>query len=536
MKTLHFLLKPFVFFVASCFFFVLSASAQITFQKTFGGTGYDECYSVQQTSDGGYIVAGNTDGFGAGFWDIYLIKTDANGDTLWTKTLGEIGYDNARSVQQTNDGGFIIGGYHNSFGLDDFDIYLIKTDANGNPLWTKTFGGPFDDYGGSVQQTADGGYIITGYIGNLGAGDADVYLIKTDANGDSLWTKTFGGINENDGYSVHQTIDGGYIITGETNSFGAGGFDVYLIKTDSIGNLLWSKTFGGTGDDIGFAVQQTTDGGYIITGYKEKLGGFIHFDVYLIKTDTMGNLLWSKTFGGTGDEVGFGVQQTTDGGYIISGFTASFGTVGYADVYLIKADVNGNLLWSKIFGGSNDDLGNSVQQTTDGGYIVTGYSRNFGAGGYADVYLIKTDSSGNSGCNEGNPATIVITPSTQVTTPATIAGSPPDIVTSPATIVGSAGIVTTLCTTVGISEITADNSFIISPIPSPGNFTITFTNAINRGEVQIFNAYGSIVFSQNIHNTSNTEIHLKHIPSGIYFVKIWNGEKYFSNKIIIQKG
>src|SRR3990172_2192199 len=274
--------------IANCLLPIANSFSQTTFQKTFGGTSDDWGFSVQQTTDGGYIITGTITSFGAGYEDAYLIKTDASGNSLWTKTFGGITYDVGNSVRQTTDGGYIIAGTTYSFGVGNYDVYLIKTDANGNTLWTKTFGGTSSDEGYSAQQTTDGGFVITGYTGSFGAGNADVYLIKTNGSGDTLWTKTFGGIGIDYGLSAQQTTDGGYVIAGVTQSFGAGIDDVYLIKTDGNGDTLWTKIFGGTDIDEGYSVQQTTDGGFVITGYTGSFGAG-NADVYLIKTDANGN-------------------------------------------------------------------------------------------------------------------------------------------------------------------------------------------------------------------------------------------------------
>jgi len=369
-------------------------------ETTFGGASADVGESVQQTTDGGYIITGLTHSYGNGYGysDVYLLKTDVYGVEQWSQTLGGTNYEAGYSIQQTTDGGYIITGGKGGGNGNSEDVYLIKTDVNGVELWSQTFGGTGQDYCFSVQQTTDGGYVITGDTDSYGNGSYDVYLIKTDVNGVELWSQTFGGPYYDEGKSVQQTTDGGYIITGTTGEWGFG--NVYLIKTDGSGIEQWSQTFGAsTVNDWGQSVQQTTDGGYIITGGKGGGNGNSE-DVYLIKTDGSGIEQWSQTFGGTGSGAGGSVQQTTDGGYIITGYTTSFGN-GSRDVYLIKTDGSGIEQWSQTFGGTDDDEGKSVQQTTDGGYIITGTT---GGWGFRNVYLIKTDANGNATSTFNIPA------------------------------------------------------------------------------------------------------------------------------------
>jgi hypothetical protein len=366
--------------------------AQQRWTRTYGGAGYDVGLDVQQTQDGGYIIGGYTSSFGAGSYDVWLLRLNAQGDTLWAKTYGGISDDRGVSVQQTQDGGYIIAGHTDSFGAGYIDFYLLRTNASGDTLWTKTYGSTGFDWANSVQQTQDGGYIIAGWTDSFGAGRNDVYLIKTDANGDTLWSKTYGGPYDDEGLSVQQTQDSGYIITGYSDVQTIGNPDLYLIKTDAQGDTLWIKTYRGDPDfgDVGCSVRQSQDGGYIIAGLTGV--AFSNMDVWLLKTDAQGDTLWAKTYGGDYRDQGYSVHQTSDGGYIIAGYT-QLSSSGPYDVNLIKTDASGVTLWTRTYGGSNYEEGHSVWQTTDTGYIITGFTTSYG-GGLQDVYVIKTDPNG----------------------------------------------------------------------------------------------------------------------------------------------
>ncbi|RPH94570.1 T9SS C-terminal target domain-containing protein [candidate division KSB1 bacterium] len=356
---------------------------------TYGGNSDDYAFSAQQTADGGYILAGKTLSFGAGDADAYLVKTNSMGDTLWTRAIGGIYHDEAWSVQQTLDGGYIVAVWtDDTSGAGYADFYLVKTNGSGEPLWTRTYGGSSEDRAVSVQQTTDGGYIAAGYTQCFGAGYYDFYLIKTNALGDTLWTRTYGGSEGEFAYSIQQTDDDGFIVAGLTNSFGAGFNDFYLVKTNSSGDTLWTRTYGGTGYEIANSVQQTDDGGYIAAG-ETKVTSAARSNIFLAKTNGSGDQLWTRTYGENSDDRAWSVQQAEDGGYIVAGMTQSFGA-NWGDFFLGKMNSQGDSLWMRTYGGTNWDEAYSVQQTADGGYLVAGWSNSFGAGGNKDFYLVKT--------------------------------------------------------------------------------------------------------------------------------------------------
>lgn len=341
-----------------------AASAWIRNYDWFGSTGF----SVQETSDSGYIVTGripsvDTIPFD---YDVLLMKTDSLGDTIWTRTYGGVGKDEGRCVRQSPDGGYIVVGSVDGYEYYPGNLWLLKTDEYGDTIWTKRYGSLWPDEGRWIEQTTDGGYIISGTWTPEGS-DYECWLLKTDENGDTLWTKTY--FFTSHGYCVQQTTDGGYIIASP----------IGLIKTDSLGDTLWVNSVASG------CVRQTTDGGYIqATSHNQ--------DVWIIKTDSVGDSVWTRTYGGEDNDASSSFQQTTDGGYIIFGSSVSFG-----GGWILKTDSDGDTIWTRIYKDYNFSFG---QQTTDGCYIMTGLVFPYGPQTLETIFLIKTDSLGYAGIIE----------------------------------------------------------------------------------------------------------------------------------------
>ena len=350
--------------------------------NTFGGSDRDRARSIIQTRDGGYLLGASTRSQGAGSTDFWLIKTDAYGNKQWEKTFGGTGFDFLESVTQTSDGGYVLGGYIMSKGAGLGDMIVVKYDLNGNEQWHKLFGGSADDGCRSVIQTRDGGYALGGYTASKGGGSNDFWMVKTDKDGNKEWDKTFGGTANEVCNSIVQTRDGGYALAG-SSSHNRERF--WLIKTDKDGNKSWDNTYGGSGHEECLSMIQTSDGGYALIGTTASRGAGGN-DFWLVKTDASGNRTWDKTFGGSASDQCRSVVQTSDGGYALGGYTASKGAGG-SDFWLIKTDARGNKQWDKTFGGSADDECRSVIQTSDGGYAMVGRTLSKGAGD-ADVWIV----------------------------------------------------------------------------------------------------------------------------------------------------
>ena len=311
--------------------------------RVFGGSQFDEARHIQQTSDGGYIISGTTKSYGFGGSDIWLIKTDPSGLIEWNTYFGGTHNEHGGQVLQTSDGGFILIGDRDFSGDGSLDIWLIRTNSLGDSLWTKTFGGENIDQGSDIISFENGGFMLLGSTTSYGNGGADIWIIKTDSNGNEEWNHSYGGGSDDYGQSILQTSDGGYIIRSVIESFGDGNTAVGLLRISSTGDEVWSKTFGGSGGAGGNALRETYEGGYILVCNYYNHGNSA-FDTWLIKINPSGNLLWDKTFGGINHDYGFSVLQTFDGGFALAGSTYNLGNgdANYSDLWLIKTDPEGN--------------------------------------------------------------------------------------------------------------------------------------------------------------------------------------------------
>jgi hypothetical protein len=372
--------------------------------QTYGGTGDERGLFVRQTTDGGYIVAGDTSTNSAGGFDGYLLKVDANGTVEWEKTYGGTGeYDQFISVQQTNDSGFIAVGETESIGNGGTDVWLIKTYPNGTKEWEKTFGGPENDDGWSVANTEDGGYIISGYTESFAPPNSRyIWVIKTNETGGVLWNKTFGQADYiAESGCVCPTNDSGFILTGYLYSFKKLDLSVgMVIKLDADGNETWTQTYIGTRNSLIWSIEETSDHGFMIGGTTAgNIVGIGGAQAWMIKTDANGTIEWEKSLGRPFlTDCFWWIIQTNDNGYIGVGTRLGIGAFFLLQQYchpywskicIYKTDTNGEMDW---FLSPSTGVGRCVQQTSDGGYIITGFTGNMKNGG--DIILIKTDSNG----------------------------------------------------------------------------------------------------------------------------------------------
>jgi hypothetical protein len=380
---MHFLVVAYVLFLG------VDPHLTVGFERVIGGPDLDRGVFVSPTRDGGYIAVGVTRSFGFGGEDVYLVRADSAGETLWSRTYGGSDEDNGWSVHETRDG-FILAGFTNSFGAGEFDFYLVKTDPNGELVWSNTYGGEGNDRSWALALTNDGGFVLVGETTSSGAGEEDCLLVKTDSLGAELWSRTYGGERGDRCFSVTGTDDGGYVLAGQTYSEGAGDRDVYIIKTKANGEPEWTRTFGGADSDVGHYVTRVSDGNFLVTGYTTSFATRGD-DPYLIKIDARGSIEWTRVLPMEGVNHTLTGEQAVDGGFFLVGFS-NYEERGATAALLVKTDSEGRVDWHEdVLPTSNGhSFGYTVRATLDGGCVFTGHTT-VNSAGNLDLLLVKVN-------------------------------------------------------------------------------------------------------------------------------------------------
>jgi len=507
-----------------------SSTAQVQYQMTYGGIQNDEARSAI-ISGNGYFISGSTNSFGAGGIDFYLLGTDSCGQVTLSKTIGGTSSEGNYDLLQSYAGRYVLYGKTNSFGSGDLDTYLTELNLLATNIKTSwVVGDSVNEEGRAITEASDtSGFVGAGSTNSFGAGNYDVYVVKHRYNGTIAWTKVFGGSSLDKAYDIQKTTDGGYIVTGETKSFGEGQSDVYLLKLNSNGTLAWSKVFGTSGNDIGYSVKQILGGGYIITGYTE-LNDTLPYgkNIYLIKTDGFGNKLWSYAYGGPNDDEGRSVVQLVDSSFAVCGMTNSYGA-GLDDAYLIKTSKTGTLSWGKTYGDDSTDRCFCLLNAKDSGYLLSGLTFSFGAG-KSDAYVVKTDIAGESGCHEDSGAVRYTIEDSIATGGQSSSGG---ILATGGVLNSPTSLVDTICNSCdeafryngsSIFQDHLETFAVLYPNPTNAIVNIGIVNAkeVNTS-IRIFDVTGKVVHLVDMENAF-ISIDVSSLISGIYFVEIENGE------------
>jgi hypothetical protein len=374
------------------------ASAATTGLWSYGEGTYDMAINNIGIMDGGHIIVGSTEGYGAVGEDLWMFKVDNTGAAAWNKHYGGAGNESGFNVIGTSDGSYAVVGCTTSYGAGMEDIWLIKTDADGNIAWNKTYGGVYDDEGWMILQTSDGGYLITGITCPVD-GLADAFLLKVDSTGTQEWMKTYGGNGDDGTYGITPASAGGYILAGFTNSTGAGKYDAWLIRVDAQGTQQWTKNYGGTENDVAYQAFETSETDFVVDGTTRSYGAG-KADIWLFMTDAMGGMMWNYTYGGPEVDSGWYGVKTLDG-YALGGYTYSYGTNGNAAAWLVKVDKHGMTMWNQTYGTGEDYYGWAVTETADNGFAISGQVES-PDGETSRAFLVITDSSGNSAIPKTN--------------------------------------------------------------------------------------------------------------------------------------
>jgi len=500
------------------------------FQKVISGEGF----SVKKTFDGGFIVGGShTDG--GGWEDFGVFKLDSNGSMQWNKQFDSgAELDELFDIIQTSDGGYAFIGEVQFYSSMNVYVYAMKLNSSGDTTWTKLYNVSGGEPGYSIKQTSDGGFILSGATEDSTDSSLDGYLIKIDGMGNLEWSRSYSdsGIYDILFGSVEITSAGEFLIAGYYYS--ATGFGSALFKTDSLGNLRWARNYNTPFGTVNTnSIKELINGDYLLCSSTTNFGAG-NQDALLIQLDTSGTPLWARTYGGTYAEYGNYAIQSFDGGYVMAGITYSFSPDSTSDAFILKTDSDGTLVWSKSYGGIWDDYAWCLQQTNDSGFIISGATFGLGNGGY----IIKTDSLGNSGCNEQVPPLISFQVQLTTTNPVVLVNTPASFAISTNTTVLSAGSINQLCST-NVSDLSSQVTLNISPNPFHSSAILkieNFSSSINNCELRIYNVMGILMREEKISNLNSYTLHRGSLSDGMYFfeLRINNSELLGTGKFIVE--
>lgn len=509
------IMKRSIFFILASITINSYAQSEIVWETNLGGFEWESAQSIQQTTDGGYIVAGwsnsNSHDVGGnnGLYDFWIVKLAADGGLVWETNLGGSSDDEAHSIIQTTDGGYLVAGFTES---NDGDVstnhgfvnfWIVKLSADGDMVWETNLGGSFAEKAYSIDQTTDGGYIVAGAsrssnfdVGGSNNGLDDFWIVKLDASASIVWETNLGGSGSDWAESIQQTSDGGYIVAGYSTSNDGdvggnnGSLDFWIVKLGASGSLVWETNLGGSEFDYARSIEQTTDGGYIVAGMSRSADGDVGgnnglLDCWIVKLAADGGLVWETNLGGSEGDIAYSIKETIDGGYIVAGLSFSDdGDVGdnngHDDFWLVKLGATGSLVWETNLGGSNYDGAHSMQLTTDGGLIVAGFSRSH---------------NGDVGDNNGNADYWIVK----------------------------------LAAGLSVGDYFIDNNIILSPNPTANTFTIA--NLIEEiTKIEIIDLQGRVV-SENSKIINNT-FNIGNLPPAMYVVKIYASSNTYTQRVI----
>ena len=529
-------------FIALIFLSVLNLIniyGQFNFQHLIGGADNDRAQTIFSTFDNGFIVNGASFSFGIGDVDATLFKTDNQGQIIWSFAYGTPVYDNSEYAIETSDHNIVCAGRSNLQAGSPTAAIIFKSDPSGQLLWSKSYGGTANDDIVQIIETSDNGYAAIGFSESLSSGSSDILFIRTDINGDTIFTRSYGTIEDEDGSNIIQLPDGGFIITGRQITYPGGKqeSDGLLLRTDASGNLLWTKMYGDSLWEELTAVKLLPDNGYIISGSTSTFGAG-NYDILLMKTDSSGSVQWSKTFGKSWTDAGYDIYINPDFSFVISGYTESlgyghrFGTDS-SNIFLLKTNENGDLLWMETYGDGLQDEAFRSAKASDGGYLIAGFTNNYHLNDSSQMIFIKTDSLGFTGCHEQRvtPVDSAITMPFQSVSFNQLSGLSEDTLILIQTSINPANDDACLFASVN-SKISFEPSLSISPNPFNDKIKIESENN-ETNEIIIYDIFSRKIFSKKFQK--NTVLNTENFEKGIYLYEIHDEKGMLQKGKIIKK-